>query len=565
MNAFEVTEQDLPLQRLYQWERERPHAIHLTQPLAGTVRDWTWSQAMDEARRIASYLRSLGLEQGSCVGLYSKNCAWWLIADYAIWIAGYVSVPVFPSLTPGTVKKILEHSGTRACIVGRIDNWESAKTGIPDGIPLLAFPGSPATGAVCWDEIITTQEPLSGNPVRDGHEIATLIYTSGTTGNPKGVMHSFHSLATVAHAMELHPGIAANASDRLFCYLALAHVAERAVIEANAVNVGSRVYFNDSLQTFSEDLQRARPSIFFAVPRLWVQFQLGVFARTPEAELSKLFDDPAAGPSMKKQILEQLGLDQCRLPGGSGASMPVNVIAWYQELGLDLVEGYGMTENFAWCSSNAPGDNKNGTVGRPHPGVDLRISADGEIQMRSPWMMKGYYRDPERTRETFTEDGWLKTGDKGAIDEDNRLRITGRIKEIFKTAKGKYVAPVPIENKLLLGGNIEALCVTGADLAQPLAIIMLPASVRETIFRDMTNQCKSQLENDFERRLEQLNAMLDPHERLGFIVLVADAWTQESGHVTGTLKIKRDSIDASYSQHFDTWVRKGKSVIWHGF
>jgi long-subunit acyl-CoA synthetase (AMP-forming) len=183
--------------------------------------------------------------------------------------------------------------------------------------------------------------------------------------------------------------------------------------------------------------------------------------------------------------------------------------------------------------------------------------------MRSPWVMKGYYKDPERTREAFTEDGWLKTGDKGAIDEDGRLRITGRIKEIFKTAKGKYVAPVPIENKLQLGGNIEASCVTGADRAQPLAIILLPAPLREAVRRDPKQ--RELIETSFAQRLEELNAMLDPHERLGFVVLVADEWTQESGHVTGTLKVKRDSVDASYSAYFDVWAQQDKPVVWHGF
>ena len=563
MNTF-LEPDNLPLQRLYHWERERADEIYLTQPLAGTLRDWTWAQTLDEARRVAAYLQSLGFEPGSRIGLYSKNCAWWLIADYAIWMAGHVSVPVFPTLTPGSVRKILDHSGACACIVGRVDNWELAKTGIPEGIPLLAFPGSPAeASAARWEDVISKYSPLQGNPLRDGDDLATLMYTSGTTGQPKGVMHTFNSFAAVGHGLQIHPQIGAFATDNLFCYLSLSHVAERMAIEANSVHVGSRVFFNDSMQTFAEDLRRARPSLMFAVPRLWVQFQLGIFARTPEAELKKLFADPAKGPVAKRQILEGMGLDKCRLPGGSGAAMPPDVIAWYRDLGLDLIEAYGMTENFAWCAGNVPGDNKLGTVGRALPGVEMRIADDGEIQMHSPWVMKGYYKDPERTREAFTDDGWLKSGDKGTIDEDGRLRITGRIKEIFKTAKGKYVAPVPIENKLQLGGNIEASCVTGADRPAPLAIIMLPAMVREAARSDPAQ--RAQLEASFTKRLDELNELLDPHERLGFIVLVADAWTQESGHVTGTLKVKRDRIDDSYSRHFDDWAGQAKPVVWHGF
>lgn len=563
MNGFVIDDQELPLQRLYRWERERPNEVYLTQPLSASVRDWTWAQTMEEVRRIAAHLKSLGLEPGSRIGLYSKNCAWWLIADYAIWMAGHVSVPIFPTLTPKSVHQILGHSEARCCFVGRVDNWALAKTGIPDGMPLIAFPGSPAVEATPWEDVLAQHAPLEGNPVRAGDEVATLMYTSGTTGHPKGVMHTFNSFAVVPKCWKEHPGIGLRSSDHLFCYLSLAHVAERVLIEACSIHVGARVYFNESMQTFAEDLRRARPQIFFAVPRLWVQFQLGVFARLPEAELRKQFDDPVTGPAFKRQVLIDLGLDQCRMSGGSGAAMPPGVLAWYRDLGLELAEGYGMTENFACCTANVSGDNKIGTVGRPMPGVELRLSEAGEIQMRAPWVMKGYFLNPEATREAFTEDGWLKTGDKGVIDEDGRLRLTGRIKEIFKTAKGKYVAPAPIENKIQLGGNVEAVCVTGADRPQPLALILLPAPIKDAVQRDMEK--RAQIETAFLQRLNELNPTLDPHERLEFIVIVADAWTQESGHVTGTLKIKRDSIEASYGMHYDAWAAQRKQVVWHGF
>ena len=204
-----------------------------------------------------------------------------------------------------------------------------------------------------------------------------------------------------------------------------------------------------------------------------------------------------------------------------------------------------------------------GTVGKPFPGVDLRVSDAGEIQMRAPWVMKGYFRDPEATRNAFTEDGWLKTGDKGALTAEGRLIITGRIKEIFKTAKGKYVAPAPIESKIQLGGSVEAVCVTGADRPQPIALIMLPASLRRAVRHE--SETKAQIEASFAKRLEELNRLLDPHERLEFFVLVADEWTQDSGHLTSTLKIKRHSIETNYGAFYERWSALHRPVVWHGF
>ena len=233
-----------------------------------------------------------------------------------------------------------------------------------------------------------------------------------------------------------------SAEDRMLSYLPLAHVVERVLVEHGWLRTGMRVYFAESLDTFTADVQRARPTIFFSVPRLWVKFQHGVHHKMPAAKLDRLLSIPIIGGLVRRKILKALGLDQCQFAAGGAAPMPVALLAWYRKLGLPVNEGYGMTENLALSHLTLPGRNQEGTVGPAYDGVEARIDPQtGEIQMRSSAMMLGYYREPELTREAFTADGWLRTGDKGQIDAEGRLKITGRVKDLFKTSKGKYVAP----------------------------------------------------------------------------------------------------------------------------
>ena len=214
--------------------------------------------------------------------------------------------------------------------------------------------------------------------------------------------------------------------------------------------------------------------MFISVPRLWLKFQQGVFAKMPPAKLDRLLKIPILGGIVRKKVLTALGLQECVFAAGGAAPMPPDLLRWYNKLGLDLVEVYGMTENCGVSHATLPGKQRPGTVGLPYEGVQSRIDpANGEIQMKSPGLMLGYYKEPELTRESFTPDGWLHTGDKGRLESDGYLRITGRVKDLFKTSKGKYVAPAPIEDRLGMHVDIEACCVTGANLAQPLGIAML--------------------------------------------------------------------------------------------
>ena len=560
MNA--VKPESLALQRLIHWERTAPDRIALSQPMGGgVVRHFTWAQVADQVRRMAAHLKAQGWEPGSKVAILSKNCAWWLMSDLAIWMAGYVSVPLYPTLAADTVEQILTHSEARACFIGKLDGWEGMKPGVPAGLPCISYPLSPPdaiNGLEGWEAVCARNPPLAGNPTRGAIELCTLIYTSGTTGKPKGVMHSFGNFAWA-----LDSGITRipmTAEDRMLSYLPLAHVVERVLVEHGWLRTGFHVFFAESLETFTVDLQRARPTIFFSVPRLWVKFQHGVHHKLPPAKLARLLAIPIIGGLVRRKVQKALGLDQCRFAAGGAAPMPVALLAWYRKLGLPINEGYGMTENLAVSHLTLPGQNQEGTVGPAYDGVDARIDAEsGEIQMRSGALMLGYYKEPELTREAFTADGWLRTGDKGQVDAQGALRITGRLKDLFKTSKGKYVAPAPIEDKLGMHASVEACIVAGANLGQPLGIVMLNP---EAAALAGNPAARAELEHSLAEHLRSVNAVLDPHEQLACLVIVTTAWTVDNDLITPTFKVKRNRIEELYAVNYERWEMSGKKVIW---
>ena len=555
-----VAAEALALQRLYHWERTAPERVALTQPVGGgNVKEFTWRDVMDQTRRMAAHLQGLGYEPGARIGILAKNAAHWMMADFAIWMAGYVSVPLYPTLAAGTIRQILEHSEAKLLFVGKLDGWDEMKPGVPSALPCIRLPMSAASDGPSWDEIIARVQPLQGEPVRDGDDLATIMYTSGTTGMPKGVMHCFAAFAWSIAAVRKR--LRFDEDSRVLSYLPLSHVAERTLVEHGMLASGMHVFFAESLETFAADLQRARPTVFFSVPRLWVKFQQGVLAKMPAQKLDRLLGLPIVNRIIRRKILGALGLDRCEFAAGGAAPMPPDLLRWYARLGLEIIEVYGMTENCGVSHCTLPGQQRPGTVGYPYDGVQSRIDpANDEIQVKSPGMMLGYYKEPEQTRQAFTGDGWLRTGDKGVLDEEGGLRISGRVKDLFKTSKGKYVTPAPIEDKLVMHAAVEACCVTGANLGQPLGILMLNVEASQ---RSAAAAERSALEASLAAHLEAVNALLDPHERLDCLVVVTQPWTVESGLITPTFKVRRNRIEDVYASHYERWVVERRTVIWH--
>ncbi|MEQ3636010.1 AMP-binding protein [Alcanivorax sp.] len=549
-----------PLNALAQLCSKQGDAVAFVQPLGGgELREYTWKQVDEEARKMAAYLQSQGMQKGDHVALVSKNCAEWIITDVAIWMAGGVSVPLYPTLVAETVRQIMEHSESKFLFVGKLDDWEIMKAGVPDGVKQIALSLAPADVLQAfpkWPDIIRDTVPLLDVNAPALTDLATIVYTSGTTGMPKGVMHDFEGLSTVGEKMislyNLKP------DGRMISYLPLSHVAERVAVEIAVLYVGNKIFFADSLDTFGEDIKRAQPTVFFAVPRIWSKFYQKASEALPPKKLNLLLKIPILNKVIKKKVLGAMGLDECRIALSGAAALSPEIIAWFKKLDLEILEGYGMTENLAWSHSTEEGDQQMGWVGTPNDGVECRIGEGGEILVRSVGNLKGYYKQPDKTAEDLTEDGWLHTGDVGEIDGKGRLRITGRVKEIFKTEKGKYVAPAPIENRLSTMPGLELACVIGQGMGQPVALLNITPEEQERLSKSSE---KERFHKELEKLLIRVNEVLDPHERMTTLIVCKDAWTVENNLITPTLKLKRNEIEKRYNDAIVQWS-KTRGVVW---
>jgi long-chain acyl-CoA synthetase len=558
-----MADRALILDHVLRHERELADRVYLTQPIAGgRVVDYTWSQAMDEARRMAAHLRTRGFAPGARIAILSKNCAHFIIAELAIWMAGYTTVAIFPTETAATVHFVLEHSEASLLFVGKLDLWDKQQAGVPANVVRIALPLAPPTADDKWNSIVGRTPPLEGDARRGEDELAMLIYTSGSTGRPKGVMVSFGAISRAGEliARDIRSRIGEHTEARAISYLPLAHSFERSWIEAGSLIDGHwHLFFSESLETFVDDIRRARSTHFISVPRLWLKFQQGVFAKMPPRKLDTLLRLPLVRRLVARKILRGLGLDHVIVAGSGSAPIPPDLIAWYRRIGLRLEEGYGMTEDSSYSHSSNAQANAPGYVGVPMPGVQVRIDTNGEILIKSPGQCSGYFKDPELTKQSFTPDGFFRTGDLGEQRADGLLKLTGRLKELFKTAKGKYIAPSPIENELNAHPLVEQSMVSGVGQSQPYAIVVLAEAVRPRLADPAVHDA---VDRDLREILQQVNAGLPDYERLQMIVVVREPWTVENACLTPTMKIRRAAIETAVAPRVGQWYAAHEPVVW---
>jgi long-chain acyl-CoA synthetase len=540
-----------PLEMLYHWERTSPDKLYLRQPINGEWHKWSWKESAEQVRKMAAYLKSLDLPDNSKVALLSKNCAHWIFADLAIMMAGHVSVPLYPNLKPESLAQILEHSESKLLFVGKLDDYESLRPGVPKDIPCIAFPFYSEEGYPTWNELVKDVAPLSGDVIREPMDLATIIYTSGTTGVPKGVMHKFYNFSFATSNAVPHIGLTED--DRLFSYLPLCHIAERLLVEMGGLYSGAMISFAESLDSFAENLADTKPTAFLGVPRIWTKFQQGILGKLPQKKLNVLLRIPFLSSVIKKKIKTGLGLQSARNVYTGAAPTPVSLIKWFSRLDINIQEAYAMTENCCYSHVTLMDEIKIGSVGRALPNCDVKLSPNNEILIKHVALMDGYYKDEKQTNETI-KDGWLYTGDEGHIDEKGFLFITGRVKDLFKTSKAKYVAPAPLEMKLSANKSIEQVCVVGDGIPQPIALVTLSELGR--------SRPKEDLENSFKRTLEVTNPKFETYERIKKIIVLEEEWTVENNLLTPSMKIKRNHVEKLYKSKYVEWYDESGKILW---
>jgi long-chain acyl-CoA synthetase len=539
-----------PLEVFYYWEHATPENVFLRQPINGIWKTWTFKQAASEIRKIATFIKSQNLPTQSNIAILSKNCAHWIMADLAIWMSGHVSVPIYPTFSASIIRQILEHSNSKILFVGKLDNFDDQKEGIPFNVKCVSFGTYGQKTGSLWEDVIETTHPMIDPPYRKPEEIATIKYTSGTTGSPKGVMITFQAFHYVTPGalkrFNLEPK-----GQRFFSYLPLSHIAERMLIECGGIYLGATISFSESLEKFPENLMETKPTVFLAVPRIWSKFREKIEMKMPK--LDRLLSIPVVSSIVKNAIRRKLGLSKAQWILTGAAPMSVDLLQWFQKIGITIHEVYGMTENLAYSHINL-NEVRFGTVGKKWDNVEVKLSPEGEILTRHAGMMSGYYRDQALTDSVFTQDGFLKTGDKGELDKDGFLTITGRIKDQFKTDKAKYVDPAPIELKLSSNPDIEQVCVVGMGIPQPIALTVLSASAKA--------KARDALKESLKRTLEIVNQSLESFEHVKAAVIMRDDWTVENGLMTPSLKIKRNELEKLHLQKYPKWYQEDDVVVW---
>jgi len=544
----------------YKWEKKLSDKPFLRQPFGKLWETYTWGEVGIMARKLATGLKSLGLKDKSHIGLVSKNCREWIIADLAITIAGYISVPFFPTLKSYEIKNLLNFGDVDALFVGKLENWDEMKQGVPPKLPIISFPHyknhSKIDVGEKWFDFINRFDPQSDDFYPKNNDIWTIIFTSGTTGDPKGAVIKYKSLYNTKSVHEdYNPlGIDEGGNNRFISYLPLNHIFERVCIEWTCLRYGGNLSFVESLESFGQNLSSVSPTAFQGVPRIYSKFQEKILLKIPQTKLTKLLKIPVLSWIIKRKLKKTLGMSKAKVIISGAAALPVELIDWFQTIGIYITNGYGMTENCCVCTNLNPYQNHGrGSVGKiSSPDVSLKITGEGEICMKGPFLMDSYYKNKEMTDSTL-QNGWLHTGDKGFIDDDGYLYVTGRVKDIFKTTKGKYIEPAAIESKF---GNVDEfsqICLVGLNCVQPL-LLVVPTELAKS------NQDQTTIK--ISKILNEVNNDLDNYKKISKIIFVKEDWTPDNEMTTPTLKIKRAKVDEKFSLKYNNWEKSAESIIW---
>ena len=543
----------------YKWEKEKANDPFLRQPFGDNWFEYTWAEVGLMARKIASSIDSYNLPEKSHIGLISKNCREWVIADLAIMMSGHISVPFFPTLKSYELKNLIDFGEVKLLFAGKLENWEEQSKGVKN-IPVISFPNyknhSAIPNSANWNELLSKFEPKTDNYHPKLKDIWTIVFTSGTTGDPKGVVIDYNTIYLTKDIIEnkVNPlAVNRDGNNTFLSYLPLNHIFERVVIESSCLRYGGTMSFVESLDSFGKNLSDVQPTTFAGVPRIYNKFREKVLEKMSQKKLNTLLKIPIISKIVKNKIKKSLGWSRAGAIVSGAAFLPQEIIDWYSKLDVNILNGYGMTENCCVCSYlDTKSPNGKGSVGLPWDMVEVKIGDDGSILNKGPFLLKEYFKNKEYTDEVLV-DGWFNTGDKGYIDENGYLHITGRVKDIFKTSKGKYIEPHLIEEKFEKSNLFQQLCVVGLGLSQPI-LLGVPNEISK-LNKDETTEKMNKF-------LEKINSSMDSYKKIKKVVFLSDEWTPENDLTTPTLKIKRAKIDEEFAKNYESWYNNDNVIIW---
>ncbi len=572
---------------------------------AGVYTPISWTEMNTMIRRLGAFLLSIGIKKGDKVAVFSPNRYEWWVADQAILGIGAVNVPIYATNSAEEAQYVLDHSESKACLVATEDHLARVmkiKSKAKKLKTLIIFdePDKKKAGVITLADAMAKGAAYKDQKAFDKRmgainlkDVASIIYTSGTTGNPKGVMLTHSNFVSNVKQIMTDFGRYLQDSDIFLSFLPLSHSLERTAGYYMPVIMGATVAFAEDVSTMQQNLTEIRPTIMVSVPRLYEKIHAGILAKVAEAPglKKKLFgaalstaakalpyiceDRPKPGfLNFKYNLFDKLiysklkvalGMDRMKFAVSGGGPLSVGDAEFFLGMGVVVLEGFGLTETTPVTNVNHLGEIKAGSVGRPLPDTIVKISDEGEILIKGPQVMPGYYKNPQATKEVFTKDGFFRTGDIGMIDEKGRLHITGRIKDIIVTAGGKNISPQNIENSVKNSKFIEQIAVIG-DKRKYLSALVIPA------FDEVEKWAKKNGYAFSDRRdllaKEEVNRLIaeeiDAHtkhfsrvEQIRKFTLLDAEWTQATGELTPTLKVKRRVLEKKYANEIDTMYPSG--------
>jgi long-subunit acyl-CoA synthetase (AMP-forming) len=571
-----------PLDFFFEHVNQRPDAVALRHKVGGAWREYSWREYGRLVKRAARALIALGVEPGARVVILGPNRPEWMLGALGAMAAGASAAGIYATSTAEQVAYIAHHADATVAIVhdaAQLAKFRAEKANLPHlqhYVLMAAQPSGP--GEMTWDDFLKKGDAVDEKTVDERlakiqpDDVASLIYTSGTTGNPKAVMITHRNCMFAAEACKNELGITPN--EHMLSYLPLSHIAEQVLSVHGAAVIGCTVSFCEDLSELGNYLKDVHPTVFFGVPRVWEKMQakmtevaknnswlkkkIAAWARGVglRAGYAKQKGEPMPfGYWLAKKLVfdkvrKALGMERAWFTATGAAPISKSTLEFFLSLDIPIYEVYGMSECTGPGTLSIPGAFRTGSVGKPVPGTEVKLAADGEILMRGPHVFKGYLKDPAATAESLDADGWLHSGDVGEIDAQGYLRITDRKKDLFKTAGGKYIAPQNLEALLKGIPGVAQAVVIGEGRKFAVALLTLdPEAANGRPIAELALDTATV--GRIEAELAKINARLPPYETIKRVKVLPTEFTVESGELTPTMKLKRKVVNQRYASEID--------------